>query len=81
MESCGKSIKCQRLISFWIIVSIPCSGRARIQGSISDISSLHLAICRSYDLIRGRVRTIKFFPHSFASFRSRDHVCVFYVHE
>ena len=38
-------------------LSIPCPGMAQIQGGVHDISSLHLAVCRSYDLTRERVWT------------------------
>ena len=34
---------------------IPCPGRAHTQGTMHDRSNLHLAVCRSYDLVRGRV--------------------------
>ena len=40
-------------------------------------SSLHLAVCRSHDLIWERVWTITFFSHFCTTFRSRDLVCVF----
>ena len=58
---------------------IPWSGRRISRGDHPHyISRLQFAVCRSYDLIGERVWTITFFPHSFVSFRSRDHVCVFH---
>ena len=44
---------------------------------VYSLAFFHLAVCGSYDLIRERVRTITFFSHFCASFRSRDLVCVF----
>ena len=47
----------------WLRCGSPSSGRAEIQGGIHDISKLHLAIQRLYDLTWERVWTITFFSH------------------
>ena len=50
----------------WLLrrqIPIPCSCRAHIQGTIHDIFNLHLAICRSYNLIGERVWRFTFFSH------------------
>ena len=67
------------LIETCVRVSTPCSDRAQIQGCIHDISRCHLAVWRSYDLVRKREWTDALFSHSCACFRSRDLACLYHM--
>ena len=80
-QYCGKWLFGRLSVRYDIVqqavTDIPCSGRAHIHGAVHDISSLRFGVCRSYCLLEERVWTVTFFPHSYASFLSRDYVCVF----